>query len=261
MSVDLKAVMSITAPSGVDGRGEVAVLNDAASGNFVGYLVDSSGFESPTVRISSDPIPEGDGAVMGTGYYGPREFTLNINVQGAATDALSHARLDKLLRATNAMRSNGTITWTETGGSAKLLYFRRAAPLRGPSTERSCLFSGISGDPRIYSGGSETTATAGTSLSLTNAGNAGTLPRFTVASPSAAITFTNSTTGESLVFAGLDGSGTLTVDFLNKTVTRGSDNKYDKVVFPTSTWWELAPGVNSISVTNAATPFFRSAWI
>lgn len=258
--LDETATITITAPSGVDGRAEVAQINGATTDtHFVGYLTDSSG--AATVRESADNVPEGHGAVHGSFYHGRFEFTLEVKLQIGATYAASFTRRDKLYRAFNAMASDGTVAWTDSGGSARQLSFRRQQSPRGPDKEGKVLLAGVQADPRIYSGGSEVTQAAATSLTIVNSGNAPTPPRFTVASPSAGIVFTNSTTGQALTFSGLDGSGTLTVDFKNRTVDRGGTNKYGKVVFPTSVWWELAPGSNSVTVTNAAAPFHRHAWI
>lgn len=263
MSVDLNAIYTITAPSATDGFGEVAVLNDSTSGNFVGYLFDSSGFESPDVRESFDDIVEGDGGVHGSFYHGRRPFTLDVWLAIAATEAATHARLDKFLRATNAMRADGTIAWTETGGAAKLLNFRRQQPVRGPSQERRCLFAGVSADPRIYA----STATTGGAGTCANAGTVGTSPTFTLTSPTNTITLTNSTTSQTLTLLGLSGAGTVTVNFLTKTVTAtiGTANRYSAVSFPSSVWWELQPGNNTVAVSGATVSgsgiSWRSAWL
>ena len=53
MGIDLAAPMTITAPSASDGRGQVAVLNNSASSDFVGYLfeVDNQVKESSITRL------------------------------------------------------------------------------------------------------------------------------------------------------------------------------------------------------------------
>lgn len=262
MSVDLGVTYTITAPSGVDGRAEVAVLNDPSSGNFVGYLLDSSGFDSPEIRESADNIVEGDGGVHGSFYYGRRPFTLDIVVVPSSTTALSHARLDKLYRATNAMRSDGTIVWTETGGVAKVINFRRQQPIRGPSQERRCLFAGVAADARIYSN----VALTGSSPTV-NAGNIGSLPTFTLTPTGGNVVITNTTTSEALTLTvgagGVATGSAVTVNFLTKTVVQGGTGKYYAVTFPSSTWWEIIPGSNSWTVTNASSVSIsvRSAWL
>jgi hypothetical protein len=262
VAVDLSVEYVITAPSATDGRGEVAVLNNSASGNFVGYLFDSSGFESPEVRESFDEIVEGDGAVHGSFYHGRRPFTLDILVEPAATGTLSMARLDKLLRATNAMRADGSIVWTETGGVSKTLNFRRQQPVRGPSQENRCLFAGVSADPRIYA----TTATTGSSPT-TNAGTVGSPPTFTLTPTGSNVVITNTTTSQALTLTvgtgGVATGSAVTVNFGTHTVTQGGVSKYEAVVFPTSVWWEIVPGSNSWTVTNASSVSIsvRSAWL
>lgn len=263
MSVDLKATYTIVAPAGVDGRGGTAIINGSSSAtDFVGYLADLSGFDSPEVRESADNIVEGDGGVHGSFYHGRRPFTMEIMIEIAATDALSHARLDKLYRATNAMRGDGTISWTETGGVAKVLNFRRQQPIRGPSTDRKCLFAGVAADARIYA----STPTTGSSPT-TNAGNVGSLPTFTLTPTGGNVVITNTTTSEVLTLTvgagGLSTGAATVINFNAKTVVQSATNKYYAVAFPSSTWWEVIPGSNSWTVTNASSVSIsvRSAWL
>lgn len=254
MGLDISAPMTITAPADSDGRGEIAVLNDSTSGNFVGYVFDSSGFDGPSVRTSMDDIPQGHGAVLGSFYHGARSFTLDVVLALAATSALSFARRDKLYRAFNAMAADGTIVYTETGGSARLLSFRREQPPRGPNADRHVLLSGISADPRIY----KNTPTTGTSPQ-TNNGNAGSLPTFTFTPSGGTVVITNTTSGlGSPALSLAQGTGYLstgsavTVDFNAKTVVQGGVSKYASVIFPTSIWWEVVPGANTFTVSNAS---------
>lgn len=263
MAIDTSVPYTIVAPALTDGRGGTAVLNDTASADFVGYLVESSGFEGPAVRQNTDPVVEGHGAVHGSFWYGERSFTLNVSMALASTSALSMARLDKLLRATNAMANAGTITWTETGSAAaRMLTFRRESPPRGPDpTNRQILISCVSADPRIVSPptANDTTVTSGTLV--TNDGNASYPPLFTLSAPSNPV-ITNNTTGQSFSMT-ISGGGTLTIDFANHTATQGGVSRYSSINFATSKWWELVSGQNSITVTGGGTVhmFWRSAWV
>lgn len=255
MSVELSAVYTITGPDAT-----AAVFNDSTSGNFVGYLTDISGLDSPEVRESADNIVEGDGGVHGAFYYGRRPVTFEGMIAPDPSTTLN-ARIDQLFRATNAMRADATVTWTETGGVGRRLLVRRQQPLR--ITERrpkKFLIALVSADPRITS---QTlyTLTAATSLSMPNGGNVGSLPAFTIASPSATVNLTNTSTGQTLTFTGLNGGGTVTIDFNTKTITQGGVSKYSAITFPSSVWWELRPGSNTVTCTNAAAPSWRDAWV
>jgi hypothetical protein len=252
---DMTGTVTIVAPTLTDGLGGTAVLNTPGT-NFVGYLAETSGFDGPSVRTSMDDVPEGHGATFGSFYYGPRSFTLEVSMVADTTWTLSNTRLDKLLRATNAMAADGTISWAESG-ITKHMNFRREQPPRGPSSDRRILISGIAADPRIYAAEQSTT----TLTSVTNAGNASTPPRFTLSAPSNP-TFTNTTTGKVFSMT-ISGGGTLTVDFANHTATQGGVSRYSSVNFTTSEWWELAPGLNNITVSGGGTNtiYWSSAWI
>lgn len=262
MSIDLMSTVTITAPAASDGRGEVAVLNDSASGNFVGLLFDASGFDGPPVRTSQDLIPEGHGATFGSFWHGPRSLTLEILLSRASSWANSMTRRDKLYRATNAMAANGTIVYTETGGSARLINFRREQPPRGPDKDGKVLLSFVAADPRIYAN----TATTGSSPT-TNAGTMSSPPTFTLTPTGGDVVITNTTTSQALTLTVGGGTGVstgsaVTVDFGQRTVTQ-STRKDAAVQFPSSVWWEVVPGSNSWTVTNASSVSIsvRSAWL
>jgi phage-related protein len=67
----------------------------------------------------------------------------------------------------------------------------------------------------------------------------------------------NHTTGEYIVFApsyALAPGQYIVVDFVNKTITRESGlNIYDKLVFASSTWFQIEPGDNTIAVHGTGT--------
>lgn len=265
MSVELTTTYTITGPSGVDGFGEVAVLNDKTSGNFVGYLEDLS--FAREIRESADPVVEGDGGAHGSFYSGRLPFTMDIRIERAATYALSNARADKLFAALNAMRSDGKITWTESGRSVPTeLLFRQQESPRGPNSEGHVLFGGVSASALLLS-----TETAGVApgSGLTNSGKAATFPRITFtagASGTVVLSRTSPSPTQTLTLnigaGGLTASSATEVNFATRTVTQGSASKYGAVVVP-ATWWAMAPGANTISVSGASsiTVYWRHAWL
>lgn len=266
MSILTASEITITAPAGVDGRSETAVLNNPGdTTNFVGYLLKTSGLSGANVRTSMDDIPEGHGAVFGSFYHGHRPFTFEVILAKASTWALSDARHRKLCRAWNAMAADGAITWTDTDGIAKRILFRREQSPSDPDDNGQILLGAVASSPRIESNTSGTynQASPGT---IANAGNIGAPPTFVLTSPTNTITLTNSTTSEVLTLTGLSGAGTVTVDFSAKTVTAtsGDSNRYSAVSFPSSVWWELIPGNNTVAVSGATATNgvrWRSAWL
>jgi hypothetical protein len=259
--------VTITAPTGVDGFGEVATLNVPADANFVGYLFKSSGFGGAVVRTSQDDIPQGHGAVFGSFFYGARTWTQEIILTPSTTFALSDVRYRKLCRAFNAMSADGTMTWTEAGGAIKTLSFRSEQAPTDPDEEGHVLLAGISKDPRIYMSTPQTGSSP-----KTNNGTAFSPPIFTLTPTGGNVVLTNTTSGLGspavtlLVGASplLATGSAVTVDFGAKTVTQGGADKSGTVAFPSSIWWALAPGVsNTWTVTNASSVSvsFRDAWL
>lgn len=121
----------------------------------------------------------------------------------------------------------------------------------------------IAGDPRIYSDTETTTAVSSGGNSVVN--NVGLFPSpptiVTTGSYGSSVTFTNSTQSRAITLSGLSGSGVITVDFANHTITRGSENLYGKLS-SASTWWQLGPGNNTIASTGVAINVkHRAAWI
>lgn len=252
--------VTVVAPSGVDGRGGTATLNNSADSNFVGYLFKPTGFGGAGLRLSKDPIPEGHGAIFGSSWWTERSFTFEVQVAQAATTALTDARFQKLCRAFNAMSADGTLSWVDAGAVPKFVLFRLENGPSDPDPIDSHVLVGCSAsDPRIYSTGG--TSSASTSHSITNAGNTDS-PGWsvTIASPSATCVITNSTTGQTFTFTGLSGGGTVTVNFRTKTITQGGVSKLSAVTWPSSSWLTLAPGANSLTCTNAMAVAWDNAW-
>lgn len=264
--IDLTATATITAPSAVDGFGEVAVLNDTASGSFVGYVHDFT--TAIEVRKTKDSVPEGHGGIFGSFWYGERTFTLEVALDRAATFTLSNARADKLFAATDAMASDASFVWTDTGRVATRLLFRREEDPRGPDKEGHVLIAGSCQEALILA---NSTSSGSPGSGLTNAGKHATFPSITFtsgASGTVVLSRTSPSPTESLTLdiggsTGLTASTVTTVDFAARTVVQGSTDKYAAVQFPTSVWWAMAPGANTISVTGgtSATITWRSAWL
>jgi len=81
-----------------------------------------------------------------------------------------------------------------------------------------------------------------------NEGDTGAFPIVTVEGPISTLTLKNKTTGKELILAGLGllAGETLTIDFDNHTVKKGTTSLYSAVTFAGSTWWTLAPGENEV---------------
>jgi phage-related protein len=87
--------------------------------------------------------------------------------------------------------------------------------------------------------------------SFVNAGDDDAYPLIRIYGPVTEPVLDNNTQGKSLTFAGLTLSATeyLEIDTRAKTILLNGDtanSRYDKLVFPTSDWWWLSPGINLI---------------
>lgn len=268
MSILTAGTITITAPTAVDGLGEVAVLNHTAAAGvtYVGRLLKPSGFGGAAVRTSMDSLPQAHGATFGTFYYAHRSFTLEVLLAKAATWALSDARYNKLCRAFNAMAADGSIVWPDNDGYTKLISFRQEQPPSDPDENGRVLLAAVAEDPRIYNNTPQTGSSP-----KTNNGNAGSPPTFTL-TPTAngTVVITNTTAGLGspavtlIVGTGYVTTGTaVTVDFGARTITQGGTLKPQAEVFPTSLWWEVVPGANTWTVSNASSVSisFRDSWL
>jgi hypothetical protein len=203
--------------------------------------------------------------VFGNFYYGARPFTLEVRMTRAASYALSDARYNRLCRAFDAMHTDGTIVFTDTDGVAKRISFRREQSPSDPDEKGKVLLAGTCADPLIYANTPQTGSSP-----KTNAGNAGSPPTFTLTPTGGDVVLTNTTAGAgspavTLTVGGATGVSTgspVTVNFNAKTVTQGGSSVYSAVQFPSSEWWEIVPGANTWTVTNASSVSisFYDAW-
>jgi len=117
------------------------------------------------------------------------------------------------------------------------------------------------GDPRILSD-SVTTTVVAASGSITNAGNFGSRPVVTVTPSSSPVTIANaSDSGNIIVLAGSIPNPCI-IDLELRTVIDGTGaNRFDCVASST-TWTELVPGANALTITGGSMSVdWRSAWI
>src|SRR4051812_1444081 len=102
--------MTLTGPDGT-----IAVFNDPTDTNYVGMLTNLSGLDSAEVRSSGEVIVGFDGGVQGPNYYGMRPVVLEGAVFGHASAAARNIKIERLLRAANAMRTDAVLSWIPSG--------------------------------------------------------------------------------------------------------------------------------------------------
>lgn len=257
------------------------MFNHALDPDFVGYLTEIGGLDSAEVREASEDIPGWDGAEHGPFYAGRRPVTLEgfVHVDGI-TPTIRNSRVDKLLRATLALRADATLKWQESGGVGRQVSLRRQSPTRITGRRpKNFLVAMVAADPRVVSQAlhSDTVAAsaaaqagfnfplnfpldftefvgATASISVTNAGNGDAIPSFVVTGPILNPRIENLTTGKELRLAYNLGAGeTLTLDGQERTILlNGTIDRYSALDFSASEWWTLEPGANTVRLQATA---------
>lgn len=250
--------------------GTVAVFNDDTSPYYVGILDPngSSGLDGADVRENADDLPDTDGGVHGPFYEGRRPVVLAGQII-ASSVADRDAKVDRLRRASFALRDDAVLKWTPTGGEEIFTSLRRQQPLRVTGGYlKSFQLSMVAADPRLYSTTlfSQALTSSGV-VSITNNGDATSPPRIVINGNTTAPVITNNTLSKSIaILAGTNipsghnlaidvGAGTILYD----TTT----NRYGYLDFANTDWWGVAPGSNSIAVGTIAsgTIYWRNAYL
>lgn len=262
---------TLTGPAGAR-----AVFNDSSDMDYVGFLSNVSGLDSPDVRESADDLIGDDGGVHGLFFHGRRPIVLEgqidnrpspYYVDGAGTmlssNAIRNVRMTKLQRVTNALRSDMQMRWQPDGGVEQYVNVRRQQPLRiAGAFNKTFQAAVVAADPRIYATAiDEARFVVNVEQTVNNGGTMRTPPVATIFGPTSGtmtgIEIHNHTTGEYIVFAptyALAPGQYIVVDFANKTVMRESGtNIYDKLVFASSTWFQVEAGDNILAYHGTGT--------
>lgn len=104
----------------------VATFNDPLDPDFVGMLEEVTGLDGAEIRESAEDLVQADGGVHGDFYYGRRPIVISGRSYGHTTVAQRNARLDKLKRAANAMRSDATLAWKPSTRVENMIWNPRA---------------------------------------------------------------------------------------------------------------------------------------
>lgn len=270
----------------VGSDGTTVVFNDRTSPNFIGFLDADSGItgllDVADTRESADDLTEGDGGVHGNFWMSRRSGTLQgwFDVQAMST---VNANVQKLKRASRALRGDCVLTWTESGSAIqKQLTLRRAGGKSLQITGRrpkTFTLSLVSAEPRILSavensqiivpGGSgelgitspiasplQTTFGAAGNATITNSGDDISWPRFRIDGPITNPTLLNNTTGYRISLAYTLAAGEyLTLDANPRARTillGGTANRASALIRASSQWWSLSPGSNDVRLLAAA---------
>jgi hypothetical protein len=242
--------------------------NDRDDPDFIGFILDVSGFDGTEVRESADVIVEGDGGVHGNFYMGRRPWTLSGIIDSNVERAEVNRRIDKLKRATRALRGDAVLSWVPTGGPEVRLTARRQQPPRiTQRLPKHFLVAMVSADPRKYSAILHSISNPhGTIANFVNRGDMDTPAVYTLRGA-----YTNPVIYNDLSAMRIEvdlttvAGDVLVVDQKAHTVVLNGVNRYDDLDFVNTTWDNLLPRDNRVRVTGGGSGAtyaidYRDAW-
>lgn len=259
----------------VSNDGIRAVFNDPEDADYIGWLSDLTGLDSPDLRENADDLVGDDGGVHGDFFYGRRPVVITGQIESRPDNISRNLRMTKLQRASNSTRTDSTLRWAPEGGVEQILYLRRQQPLRiTGGYNKSFQLSMVSADPRIYAAEVKTQRFLpnDSTVFIENEGTMRTPPDLTIYGPATAIQAQNHQTGESIVFNPtytLPSGSYIVLSARNRTVLlNGVTNLYSQVQFASTTWWEVQPGTNQVTfaatgttANSAMVVAWQDAWV
>lgn len=235
----------------------------------------------PPVLVSSQQIPQQDGAVLRSAAYDVRSVVVPIVLRGASRDAY-RTTLRALAASLNPKRGDGTLRVTVNGVARDLycryvdgmgfaedlpsdglpsLLFQAYDPFWYDTTSTTQAFT--SGSPQSFFPIPPITLSSSTVFALTSVNNTGDVeawPVWTVTGPGSGLVLRNLTTGKVLALTRTIAAGeVITIDTRPRVKTVLTAAGVSLFSLLTSRqFWPLDAGVNSIQVElNAATAASR----
>lgn len=205
--------------------GTRVVFNDDSDPDNVGVLTNITGLDSAEVRESAEDLVEFDGGVQGPNWYGQRPVVLEGLIYGHDSRIERAEKLDKIMRASSALRADARLSWTPSGGVPVFINVRRSQPLRiEGGWNKTFQMSLKAADPRIYSVEQHTiSGTVEDELVVENAGNATAWPIYQITGEVHEPEINNVSAESKLSFDwDLEYDDVLVVDTLRRTVNLGS---------------------------------------
>lgn len=296
--MELSIAYALVGPDGtriVVGNGDPATTDP----DWVGYLDPENGItgllDGADVTENVDEVVAGDGAIQGPNWRTRRSGTIQGVVAPNAATTTMEANIQKIKRASAALRADALLTWTpSTDGIRRRLRLRRQSkPGFAGRRPKSFQLSMTSPDALILSDVEQSAiitpgAAAGeigypdpetdpitspanvtAQQSVQNVGDQKTWPRFRIYGPITNPTLLNNSTGEriDLTYTLLAGEFLDVYPERGVVLLGGVADRYAAYQFATSTWWQLGVGVSDVRLLAAsyaagaqAIIYWRHAW-
>lgn len=266
---------------GPDGTRIVFGNSDAAAADpdYVGWLdpeAGIAGLDSPETRDNATLIAAGDGGIHYDFLHGRRPIVVNGIHRPDVTIGAHNLNEQRIKRATNAMRADAVLRWTNTGFPERRLLLRRNGPPRVGVGRRPKTFALelVDSDYRIHSEAVHDTGAQarGATAVVNNAGDELASHLVEITGPfNSQIRVHNLTSGLEVRFkAGFNVAAgqVLVVDLAPPwpIVTLDGAPAYSQVDFLPSSWWGLLDGNNDVRVDGGSGAgtwrlLARDAWI
>jgi len=214
--------------------------------------------------LDSDPA-YGDGGLAGPDFLSVRELVFQWDVDLDPDDPDSDEIVQAMtgvFRPRNAREDVVVASYRRWGRNRRFLGRPRGLIL--PWDADFFIGAGrasgrfVCHDPVSYDDDASDVTDSGT-FDVENAGNYPVWPTVVVTGPGTTVVLTNEETGEDVTLVDLPGDAT--VDFKARSVIVGGTDEYGTVQ-PSPQWWQLQPGVNSLTMTGASSfsVQYRSGW-
>lgn len=231
--------------------GHRVVFNDPTDPDYVGMVKEITGLDSPEVRENAENLIQMDGGIHGDFFYGRRPIVITGMLLNPASVDERNRRMTKLMRASNAMRADATLSWVLDGGYEQMVRVRRHQPLRIEGAwQKSFQCSLVAADPRIYGIDFKQVnlSTSAAQVTAANLGNFPTNPQMVFYGPAENPSIWDFSSGHHMKFnITLGTDDYLVVDTVTRTVLLNNEtNRYGSLVFEESTWFSLEPGDNDL---------------
>lgn len=224
---------------------------------------------APPIVFDGDTLPGAfPNRTSWTGTAGSSTSTYSLVTRTPmGAGQVANRRINRLQRASRALRADAVLTWTPAGGLPVQVEGRRQSPLRIvdrlPKTFQLAM---VSAERRILGQTVKSVSGVGTAnLTVRNDGNTNGSPVITLRETWTNAILTNQNTGEALRLTANGGlamgaGDVVVIDVAAKTITKNGVNVYSLLAFPTSAWWETLPGDTVVVPTGAGTGGNPGTW-